>query len=113
MSPARPTRSRSCLTLALAFALTACGSLAPPKRDAPSLEQRVLELEHRMEILEARPAVAPPYRSREEIQAHIKALEQERAALLTHYFDQHPAIKDIDRRLGILNTQLKLLDAAP
>lgn len=110
MSPALPILCRSCLTIALAFALAACASVAPPKTGTPSLEQRVLELEHRMEMLEARPAVEPPYRNREEIQAHIKALKQERGELLARYFDQHPAIRDIDRRLGILNTQLKLLE---
>ena len=110
MSHALPTLIRSCLTVALAFALAACGSVSPPKTEPPTLEQRVLELERRMEILEARPVVEPPFRSREEIQAQIKTLEQERSVLLTRYYDQHPAIRDIDRRLGILNTQLKLLE---
>jgi hypothetical protein len=98
------------MTVALAFALAACASNAPPKADTPSLEQRVLELEHRIEMLEARPEVKPPYRSKEEIQANIKSLEAERGELLTRYFAQHPAIKDIDRRLEILNSQLKMLE---
>jgi len=108
MSPTRSILSLSCLTVALALALTACGT--PPKADTPSLEQRLFDLERRMERLEARPAVQPPYRNKEEIQAHIKALEAERTKLLTDYHAQHPAIKDIDRRLEILNVQLRMLE---
>lgn len=108
MSPLFPILSRFCLKLALAFALAACGSIAPTRTDTPLLEQRMLELEHRMERLEARPEIKPPYRSQAEIQAHIKALQDERAELLTRYFDQHPAIRDIDRRLDILDRQLKM-----
>jgi hypothetical protein len=97
--------------VAFAFALAACGSQAPPKTDKPSLEQRLFELERRMERLEARPAVEPPYRSKAEIRAHIEALEEERGELLTRYYAQHPAIKDIDRRLEILNIQLRMPDS--
>jgi hypothetical protein len=98
--------------VALAFLLMACGSNAPPKTDSPSVEQRLLELERRMDKLEARPAVQPPYRSKAEIQAHITSLESERSALLIRYQPEHPAIRDIDRSLETLNTQLKLLDDA-
>ena len=108
MSHTRPILSRSCLTVALTLALAACGT--PPKADTPSQEQRLFDLERRMERLEARPAVQPPYRNKEEIQAHIKALEGERTQLLTDYHAQHPAIKDIDRRLEILNVQLRMLE---
>jgi len=64
----------------------------------------------RMESLEARPLVKPPFRSKAEIQANIEALEVERAQLLARYFTPHPEIKDIDRKLEILNTQLKMLE---
>ena len=57
MSHTRPILSLSCLTVALAFALAACGTQAPPKADTPSQEQRLFDLERRMERLEARPAV--------------------------------------------------------
>ena len=110
MSHTRPILSLPCLTVALAFALAACGTQAPPKADAPSVEQRLFDLERRMERLEARPAVQPAYRTREEVQAHIKALEEERTKLLIDYHAQHPAIKDIDRRLEILNVQLRMLE---
>jgi len=110
MSPLLPILYRTCLTAVLAFALAACGSHAPPNPDAPSLEQRVDELERRMESLEARPLVKPPFRSKAEIQANIEALEVERAQLLARYFTPHPEIKDIDRKLEILNTQLKMLE---
>ena len=110
MSHTRPILCRSCLTVALALALAACGTPAPPKADTPSVEQRLFDLERRMERLEARPAVQSPYRTKEEIQAHIKALEEERATLLADYLPQHPAIKDIDRRLEILNVQLRMME---
>jgi hypothetical protein len=108
--PTLPILSRYCLTVALALAVVACGTNAPPKPDTPSVEQRLSDLESRMERLEARPVVQPPYRSKAEIQANIQALEDERAKLLTRYLPKHPAIKDIDRRLGILNSQLKMLE---
>lgn len=96
--------------LALTFSLAACGSHAPLKTDTPSLEQRLLDLERRVERLEAHPAVEPPYRSKAEIQAHIRTLEAERDKLLTRYLAQHPEIRDIDRKLEILNSQLKTLE---
>ena len=94
--------------LALTFALAACGSPAPSKTDTPSVEQRLSDLERRVDMLEARPEVQPPYRSKAEIQAHIAALEAERGKLLALYYPQHPEIKDIDRRLEILNFQLQM-----
>ena len=69
----------------------------------------MFELERRVERLEARPAIKPPYRNKAEIQANIKALEDERAKLLVQYLPQHPYIKDIDRELEILNSQLEML----
>ncbi|MGC2049257.1 MAG: hypothetical protein WA635_11685 [Gallionella sp.] len=105
-----PVLSRSWLMGALVFSLAACESPAPPKADTPSLEQRMFELERRVEMLEARPTVKPPYRSKAEIQENIRALEDERAKLLTHYLPEHPDIKDIVRQLEILNSQLKMLE---
>ena len=110
MPHTHPILSRSWLMGALAFSLAACGSQVPPKADTPSLEQRMFELERRVERLEVRPAVKPPYRNKAEIQENIRALEDERAKLLTHYLPEHPIIKDIDRQLEILNSQLKMLE---
>ena len=110
MTDTRPMLSRSCTAVALAFALAGCGSNGPLKTDTPSIEQRLLELERRMERLEARLAVEPPYRSKAEIRAHIRELEAERSELMIRYLPQHPAIRDLDRRLGILDTQLKMLE---
>lgn len=110
MSHIFPISSRSCLMLGLPFALAACGSPALPKADTPSVEQRLSDLERRVDMLEARPAVQPPYRSKAEIRANIEALEAERSKLLTDYYPQHPEIKDIDRRLEILNSQLPMLE---
>ena len=81
-----------------------------PKTDTPLLEQRLQDIERRVETLEARPEVEHPYRSKEEIQAHIKTLEEERGKLLASYTAQHPAIRDIDRKLRVLNDQLKKLE---
>ena len=110
MSPTCQILSRSCSTVALAISLVGCGSSALPKADAPSVEQRLSDLERRVEKLEARPAVEPPFRSKAEIESQIKALEAERASLLTRYLPQHPEIRDIDRQLAILNSQLKMLE---
>lgn len=110
MSDTRPMLLRSCMALSLAFALAGCGSNAPLKDGTPSIEQRLLELERRMDGMEARFAVAPPYRNKAEIQAHIQELEAERAELLTRYLPQHPAIQDIERMLWILDKQLKDLE---
>lgn len=110
MSPTPPISSRSYLMLTLALA--ACAPHAPlPMTDAPSLEQRLFDLEHRVERLEVRSFGEPPYRNKAEIQAHIRALEEERSKLLTSYTVQHPAIKDIDRKLMILDIQLKMLES--
>ena len=89
-----------------------CGS-TPSRQlgatDVPA-EQRLSELERRVDRLESRPDIQTPYRNREEIESQVKALEKERAALLTKYTERHPAVLDIDRRLLILGNQLKLLE---
>lgn len=102
-------RARACLTLSLALA--ACAPHAPlPATDTPSLEQRLFDLERRMERMEARTDVVPPYRNKAEIEAHVRELEAERSELLLRYSAQHPAILDIDRKRAILDSQLKLLE---
>ena len=109
MSPTRPVFTRTCLTLALALGLCACAPHEPlPRTDAPSVDARLVDLERRVERIEARPEIEQPYRNKEEIQANIEQLQAERQKLLTSYTAQHPAIKDIDRRLMILNAQLKM-----
>jgi hypothetical protein len=110
MTPVCPLSLRHGLTLALACALVACATPAPPPPSDPALERRMTELERRIEALELRPAIAPPYRDKAEIQAHIESLEAERAELLSRYLPQHPAIRDLDRRLAILNVQLEMFD---
>lgn len=102
---------RTGVTVALAFALAACASNAPPLTpETPSVEQRLADMERRIEVLEARPPIEPPYRDRAEIEAHIQTLEAERAALLSRYLTEHPLIRDIDRRLIILNNQLNMTE---
>lgn len=103
---------KTLLLLALGGFLTGCAATPPA---APALEntqlthQRLDDLERRVQRLEGRPSVEEPYRDRDEIQAHIKRLEAERARLLVKYTDQHPAVRDIDRKLLILNEQLQRL----
>jgi hypothetical protein len=110
MSPTPPIFPRSGLAVTLAFALAACATNEPLKTDTPSLEQRLFDLERRVERLEARNDVAPPYRNKAEIQAQITSLEAERSRLLVSYTAQHPAVRDIDRKLVILNNQLKTME---
>lgn len=98
----------ACSCLMLAFA--ACSSPAPPKTDPPTTDKRLSDLEHRVDMLEAHPAVQPPYRSKAEIQENITELEAERAELLKRYYPEHPEIRDIDRKLEILNRQLNMLE---
>lgn len=106
-----PILARGCVTIAIAFAVTACAPQTPrPDSGQPSLEQRVTNLEQRVDKLEARPPVAAPYRSKAEIQAQINDLEAQRSALLVRYTREHPAIRDIDRELAILNSQLKMAE---
>ncbi len=81
-----------------------------PVSGGADLEQRLSDLERRVQRLESRPPVQAPYRSREEIQAQVKELEAERAKLLTRFTEQYPDVKDLDRRLLILNYQLKMLE---
>jgi hypothetical protein len=63
-----------------------------------------------MQRLESRPPVEAPYGNREDIQTYVGQLEAERGRLLLRYTDQHPAIRDIDRQLLILRTQLRMLE---
>jgi hypothetical protein len=110
MSTTRPLFALNCLTIALVLSLSACAPYAPtPRTGKPSVDERLSDPERRVDRMEARPEVAPPYRSKEEIQANISELEEERGRLLISYTPQHPAIRDIDRELSILNSQLKML----
>jgi predicted small lipoprotein YifL len=102
--------SRPSLAIAFAFALAACGTNEPLKTEKPSQEQRLSDLESRVEKLEARSEVAPPFRNKSEIQQQIETLEAERSKLLVNYTAEHPSVRDIDRKLAILNKQLKMLE---
>jgi hypothetical protein len=104
-----PLRCSLVLSLSLLVSGCAVQPSAPPTADKATTEQRLDDLERRVQHLEGRPPVEVPYRNREEIQTHIKFLESERAKLLVKYTDQHPAVRDIDRKLLILNEQLHRL----
>jgi hypothetical protein len=103
---------RYALNILLVLLVSGCAvpQSVPPTVEQATVNQRLDELERRVQRLEGRPVVEMPYRGREEVQAHIKSLEAERARLLVKYTDQHPAVKDIDRRLLILNEQLRKLE---
>jgi hypothetical protein len=110
MTATRQIFSRSSLAITFAIALTACATNEPLKTETPSQEQRLSDLENRVEKLEARGNVAPPYRNKSEIQEQIRNLEVERSKLLVSYTAEHPSVMDIDRKLVILNNQLKMLE---
>lgn len=102
---------RPWLPLPLVLALAACAHPVPrPEPGAATVEQRLMDLERRVNRLESRPATQAPFRSRAEIQAQVRELEGARARLLTQYTDQHPAVRDIERQLLILNQQLRGLE---
>lgn len=82
----------------------------PPVAPQSATEQRLADLEQRVQQLEKRPHVEAPYRNREDIQTHISQLEAERGKLLLKYTELNPAVRDIDRKLGILREQLRMLE---
>jgi hypothetical protein len=98
--------------LLLGLLLAGCASheVVPPVAGQTTAEQRLTDLERRMQRLESRPLVEAPYGNREEIQARIGQLEAERGKLLLKYTEQHPAVRDIDRQLLILRAQLRMLE---
>ena len=106
-----PVPGRLCSSIALALLLAGCSlPESLPRTDPAALETRLVDLEARVSSLEARQQVAPPYRSKAEIQAHIRALEDERGKLMSRYTAEHPAIRDIDRQLDMLQYQLERLE---
>ena len=98
------------LTLLL---LNACAQ-QPQAPDLAGTDQRLRQLEGRIDSLERRDAIAPvfPYRSREQLQDHIRALESERDLLLLEKTPLHPDVREIDRKLRILHEQLEMLKQA-
>jgi len=97
----------------VALALTGCAQQTPAPDTTGSpvqVDQRLSDLERRMERLESRPPVQVPSRSKAEIESQVTWLEGERDKLLLKYTEQHPAIRDIDRQLRILHIQLKMLE---
>lgn len=82
--------------------LTACAPQTATRPDTPTMEQRVSDLERRLERLEARPEVQAPYRSKAELEATIQSLQNERIRLLSRYTAQHPEIRDVDRQMKML-----------
>lgn len=110
MSTSLPFASASAAVVAAGALLAACTPHTTPMRpDTPTMEQRVSALEQRLERLEARPEVQAPFRSRAELEAAIQLLQAERIRLLSRYTEQHPEIRDLDRRLAILDRQMKML----
>lgn len=103
-----PLRYWAMVSLLLAGCASPSATMPEAARELAT-QQRLDELERRVQRLEGRPPVQEPYRNREEVLAHIKALETERTRLLVKYTDQHPAVRDIDRRLLILNEQLGMM----
>jgi hypothetical protein len=89
--------------------LAACAQQPPTPTVEKSVDQRLDDLERRVQRLEGRPQTWLPYRDRREIEAHIKSLEGERDRLLLKTTEEHPEVRDLDRRLKILREQLQML----
>lgn len=85
-----------------------------PSPEVVALEQRLSQLEGRIELLEryVTAVPAPPLRSRDEIEQHIRTLESRRATLLQRYTPAHPEVRDVDLQLRLLRLQLAVLDQA-
>jgi hypothetical protein len=85
---------------------------AAPDGQTLSAEQRLQNLEWRVDALERFITNVPgiPQRSRAEIEANIRSLEQRRVELLQRYLPPHPAIREIDLSLKLLRWQLQMLD---
>jgi chromosome segregation ATPase len=100
------------LLFPLGLLLVGCASqeMVPTVANQSATEQRLADLERRVQQLEKRPPVEAPYRNRDEIQAHISQLEAERGKLLLKYTELNPAVRDIDRKLLILREQLRMLE---
>jgi len=99
--------------LLLGLLLAGCApheAVPPVAGSQTTTEQRLMDQERRLQRLESRPPVQAPYGNREDIQTRIGQLEAERGRLLLKYTDQHPAVRDIDRQLLILQEQLRLLE---
>jgi hypothetical protein len=97
----------------LGLLLPGCASheAVPPAVASPTTtEQRVSDLEQRIEKLESRPPVLAPAGNREDIQARIRQLEAERSNLLLRYTELHPAVRNVNRKLLILQEQLRMLE---
>lgn len=107
----QPNQASAMMPFLLAALLAGCATREPQRESGASgvLAQRLDDLERRMQRLEGRPPLEAPYRNRADIQAHIKQLEADRARLLVKYTDQHPAVRDIDRKLLILREQLGMM----
>ena len=103
--------SKARALLCAAPLLTACAQTTPPPAsDTTRIEQQLNDIERRVELLESRPQVQAPLRTREDILEHREKLTAERVRLMTRMTDQHPAIRDIDRQLRILDLQLKSIE---
>lgn len=97
--------------LSCTLILSACTQISP-KPESNRIEKRLEELEQRVDSLERLYATTAshPLRSREEIEERIQSLEAERTTLLEKYKQAHPYVRDIDLRLRLLRSQLKMLD---
>lgn len=105
---------RAAVLVASALGLAACAAPSAPSPEVVALEQRLSQLEGRIELLEryVTAVPAPPLRSRDEIEQHIRALESRRATLLQRYTPAHPEVRDVDLQLRLLRLQLAVLDQA-
>ena len=91
--------------------LTACAQTTPPPAsDTTRIEQRLNDIERRVELLESRPQVQAPLRTREDILEHRERLTAERVRLMTRSPDQLRAIRDLGRHMRSQDLQEKSIE---
>ncbi len=98
------------LPLLLLFIASGCATTSDSQQ-LYELDKRIYQLEQRVRTLETRyeaPAVIPR-RSLEELQKHLDALYRERKRLSLTRTDQHPDMRELDRKIHTLREQIEML----
>jgi polyhydroxyalkanoate synthesis regulator phasin len=98
--------------LAAVPSLMACTHVSFGTRLAAA-EQRIEALEQRVERLENRNcSIVPlPHRAKDQLEAHLHALQIQRRNRLINVTEQHPDIVELDNQIRILQQQIKIVAA--
>jgi len=103
------------VTALLAASLSLSCATGGPIQPYYDLEKRIYELERRIAVLESRyeHPTPIPQRSKKELQGQLDGLRKEREKLSLSYTDQHPRVMELDRKIRVLEQQIKLLQQRP